>query len=119
MADRHILVVDDERQSADLLKLVLESSDAERTIEVAYDGVQAVDKARAQRPDVVIMDLEMPRMDGEDAASLIAEVYARNPPLLIALSGNVLRLSALEGRGPFQHRLRKPVDFDRLMALVE
>lgn len=118
MTGRHILVVDDERQSADLLKLILESEDRERTVAVAYDGQQAVAMARAHRPDIVIMDLEMPLMDGEDAASVIASAYRFNAPLLIALSGNVLRLNALETSGPFQHRLRKPLDFDALMPLL-
>ena len=118
MAGRHILVVDDERQAADLLKLILEAEEGDRTVAVAYDGQQAVAMAQARRPDIVIMDLEMPLMDGEDAASFIAAQYHFNPPLLIALSGNVLRLADLEAAGPFQHQLRKPVDFAVLMPLL-
>jgi len=113
----HLLIVDDEREAAELLKIILEENPRVQSVAVAYDGMEAVDQARRHKPDIVIMDLEMPRMDGEQAAHLILAEYAAQPPRLIALSGNILRLQALRN-GPFHAHLGKPVDFSALDAVI-
>lgn len=61
MAQR-ILVVDDERPIAEILKFTLEREGYE--VDVAYDGLEAVEKARRQPPDLIILDIMLPRLDG-------------------------------------------------------
>jgi two-component system alkaline phosphatase synthesis response regulator PhoP len=61
-----ILVVDDEVAIVRMLKDRLESAGFE--VLTAYDGAQAVEVARQERPDLIIMDVTMPRMDGLTAA---------------------------------------------------
>ena len=56
----------------------------------AHDGQQAVEIALRQRPDVVLMDLRMPRVDGMAAAQAILSHYRENPPCIIAVSASTL-----------------------------
>ena len=66
---RHILVVDDEPQIAGIVRDYLER--AGYRVTVAGDGADAVVKARAERPDLVVLDLTLPRMDGLDVTRAI------------------------------------------------
>ena len=68
---RRILVVDDNRDSADSLAMMLRLTGHE--IRTAYDGLEAVAAAAAFRPDVVLLDIGMPRMNGYEACRRIRE----------------------------------------------
>lgn len=74
VAARKVLLVDDAEELRELYRVALERSSAYRVVAEAADGVQAVEAARAQQPDVVLLDLAMPRMDGMAALPLIREV---------------------------------------------
>jgi DNA-binding response OmpR family regulator len=67
-----VLVVDDERVIADTLVLILERQGFDAI--AVYDGESAVDTADAFRPDALISDVIMPRMNGIDAAIEISEI---------------------------------------------
>jgi CheY-like chemotaxis protein len=82
---RRILVVDDNRDSADSLVLLLRFSGSE--VEAAHDGLEAVEKAEAFRPDVVLMDIGMPKLNGYDAARRIREQPWGRSMVLIAQTG--------------------------------
>jgi two-component system response regulator VicR len=63
MAERKkILVIDDDKDIADLVKLVLETADFE--VEASSIPEGAYDKAKAWRPDAILLDLRMPKVDG-------------------------------------------------------
>lgn len=64
-----ILIVDDDRKIVDLVKAYLEK-DGYRVL-VAYDGLQALDLARQKRPDLIILDLMLPGMDGLDVCRVL------------------------------------------------
>ena len=88
-------------------------------VETAHDGLEAVDAAERFRPDVVLMDLGMPRLDGYAAARRIrAEEWGRKA-LVVALTGwgqdDVRALTLAAG---FDAHLVKPVDFDELTRLL-
>lgn len=116
MVPRRVLVADDEQRSADLLKEIIESEHPGDVVDVAYDGAQALAMAEANRPDIAVLDLEMPLLDGQAAAERIKARYADHPPVLVALSGNVSRLAAMRPGHPFARLLRKPLDVDELFA---
>lgn len=59
---KKIMVVDDEPDTVDLVKLVLETEGYE--ISVAYSGQEALDMIKVDRPDLVLLDIMMPQMDG-------------------------------------------------------
>ena len=115
---RAILVADDHPTNASLLVDLLEPIGF--TVTTAADGEQAVARARAQRPDLVLMDLRMPGVDGYAATRAIREVYADNPPKIIGVSASTFepdRVACHEaGCAEF---LAKPFHEDQLFAAVE
>lgn len=62
---KRILVVDDERHIVRLVQVNLERQGYQ--VLTAYDGVECLEKARAEKPDLIILDVMMPRMDGFEA----------------------------------------------------
>ncbi|GHC98338.1 response regulator [Pseudorhodoferax aquiterrae] len=113
-----ILIVDDEHDSADLLGMLLEMHFPDAGFFVAYGGREALDHATSQRPVAAVLDLEMPGMNGESLAHALRQKFVDRPPLLIALSGNVLLLSQIRANGAFDHHLSKPADTDALVHLL-
>jgi PAS domain S-box-containing protein len=119
LARRHVLVVDDNRDAADSLRLLLQGDGAE--VEVRYDGPAAL-QALAQMaapPDVLILDIGMPGMDGY----AVARQVRQNPRLqglrIIALTGwgqSVDRMRSHDNG--IDHHLTKPVDWTTLQRLV-
>lgn len=59
---KKIMIVDDEPDTVDLVKLVLETEGYETS--VAYSGQEALDKISVERPDLVLLDIMMPHLDG-------------------------------------------------------
>jgi signal transduction histidine kinase/ActR/RegA family two-component response regulator len=115
---RKVLVVDDNADAADTLNVLLGMDGF--AVSTAYDGVAAVAQAGAAAPDVVIMDIGMPGMDGYDAARLIRQQPGGDNILLIALTGwgqSTDRKRASEAG--FDHHLVKPVDYELLMQCLQ
>ena len=70
-----VLVVDDSEDLRELISMVLERHpEGWRVVATAAEGQAAVDKARASQPDLVLLDIAMPVMDGMQALPLIREV---------------------------------------------
>ena len=66
-----ILIADDHALFRRAIRSLIESDEAYRVCGEARDGIDAVDKVRQLRPDVVLMDINMPRMDGLQATEII------------------------------------------------
>jgi CheY-like chemotaxis protein len=114
-----VLLLDDQREVADMLAEILAIYFPHALIRVAYTGEQAIEMAVDQRPSVAIFDLEMAGVGGEGAALALRSGVRPQPlPMMIALSGNVLRLAQLREAGPFDHLLSKPVDIATLVKLM-
>ncbi len=69
MTKRKILVVDDDRKIVELVRLYLEK-DGYRVL-VAYDGLKALELARQRRPDLIVLDLMLPGVDGLDVCRIL------------------------------------------------
>jgi len=114
---RRVLVVDDNHDSADSLAALLKIMGNEVT--TAYDGAQAVEIAAALRPEVVLLDIGMPVLDGFEACRRIREQPWGRAMHLIALTGwgqhEDRRRSQEAG---FDAHLVKPVDADDLIRAV-
>ncbi len=92
--DRHILVVDDEERMVRFIRLNLEH-DGFRVSE-AYNGTQAINKIRSQLPDLVLLDVMMPDMDGFEVLRIIREVSSVPVIMLTAKGEEDDRVRGLE-----------------------
>jgi len=116
-AKRRILVVDDNKDAATTLAMLLKLTGNET--HTRFDGLAGVEAAEALRPQVVLLDISMPVMDGYQACRLIKEKPWAKDTLLIALSGygqdEDKRRSKEAG---FAEHLVKPVDLAQLTTLL-
>jgi len=112
-----ILVADDNRDTAESLAAMLRLMG--HRVETADDGLGAVQAAAGTRPDIVLMDIGMPRMNGYEAARRIREQPWGVGLPLVALTGwgqEADRRRAFEAG--FDHHLTKPVDPSSLRRLL-
>jgi signal transduction histidine kinase/ActR/RegA family two-component response regulator len=117
MTARRILVVDDERLSAiGLQKLLVRQGHAIRT---AHDGLEALEVADAFRPEVMLLDIGLPRLDGYEVAQHIRQQPWGQGMVLIALTGwgQASDRQRSQAAG-FDHHLVKPVDSAVLRQLL-
>jgi PAS domain S-box-containing protein len=112
-----VLVADDNRDAAESLGALLEMLGSE--VALAYDGVQAVEAARSFKPDVALLDIGMPELDGYAAARRIRSESGARPVKIVALTGwgqDEDRRRAREAG--FDEHLVKPAELDALRALL-
>jgi two-component system, chemotaxis family, chemotaxis protein CheY len=115
-----VLVIDDHDDTRELIRVVLEH--AGHDVTVAADGDEGLHHYRTARPDLVVVDIFMPRLDGMGLiASLRAETGARAKILAISAGwnlrgGDVLQDAARRGA---DRVLRKPLDLDALIGVVK
>jgi CheY-like chemotaxis protein len=114
---RRILIVDDNRDSAESMAMLLQLSG--HATWIAYDGHAALALATEHAPEVVLLDIGLPGMDGYQVARKLRELPQTCDSLLIALTGygqaDDRRRSAEAG---FDGHFVKPVDIDALHALI-
>ncbi|MGD0960059.1 MAG: response regulator [Methylomonas sp.] len=110
-----VLLIDDNRDIADSLAVWFEQIGHHVT--VAYDGAQGLAAAQAQAPDVILLDIGLPDLDGYQVAKKLREQPCSQRALIIALSGYAPSKQALEAAG-FDHHLIKPPKFNQLRDLI-
>lgn len=114
----HILIADDYPDAAEMLaEIVTEFAAVAISLETAYDGRQALAAAWLRRPDVALLDIDMPVMTGIEAA-LGIRALSSPLPLLIAITGNAGHQRSPRTREAFDHILIKPFEIDELIALL-
>lgn len=114
---RRILIADDNRAWVDSLAIVLRGQG--HTVHTAYGGRRAIEIAEDLKPDVVILDIEMPEVSGYEAARQLRRRLSRHRPTLIALtvwSDDMDK--ALAREAGFDHHLSKPMAFDDLIRIL-
>jgi CheY-like chemotaxis protein len=111
-----ILVVDDSPDVADSLGLLLTMMGHE--VRTASDGVEGIQTADVFRPDLVLLDLGMPRMNGYDTARAIRQQPWGKGVVLIALTGWSQDDRHCIQEAGFDHYLVKPVEPDTLKQLL-
>ena len=114
---RRILVADDFPQSAETLARLLEKDGNE--VQIAEDGLAAVEAAAEFLPDVVLMDIAMPRLDGYQAAKRIRQQPWGKQMILIALTGWGQQQDRRRTQeAGFDAHLTKPVNYEAIITLL-
>jgi CheY-like chemotaxis protein len=117
LTSRRILVVDDNRDAAESLAMMLRLEGNE--VDMAFDGEGAISATATFHPDVVLMDLGMPKVDGYEAARAIRRDAGCHDVVLIALTGWGGDLDRqLSQAAGFDRHLVKPVVPTELLALL-
>lgn len=115
---RRILVVDDNRDGAASLAMMLQILGCE--VSVAHDGIEALETAATFRPDIVLMDLGMPRLNGYEAGKRLRQQPGGDKLVLIALTGWGQESDRQRTReAGFNYHLVKPVDPATLQGLLD
>jgi len=115
MKPLHILIAEDESLIRLGLKCILE--EAGHTVYAAEDGQAALELAETRTPDIAILDIRMPRMDGMEAAQ---RLYERSPiPILFLTAYGERELVEKAARLPIQGYLVKPLREAELFAMIQ
>lgn len=120
MADNlSVLIVDDSKIALAQLRAIIDDIDGAEVVDMAENGVGAVQSASTLRPDLILMDIVMPEMDGLSALRLL---HAKNPNVRVAM------VSSLGGSGSHAEEafrlgavqvIGKPYDPEQIAALIE
>jgi CheY-like chemotaxis protein len=113
-----VLVVDDQPETADTLALLLRQVGYE--VWIARDGNSALAAARSHHPDVVLLDIGLPDMEGYDVARQLHQRRSNRSPYLVAVTGHGEDVDRLRSeQAGLDLHLVKPVDPDTLTAILE
>ena len=117
MEAARILVVEDNRDTAETMEMLLELLG--HRVRIAHDGVAALDAARAMVPDLMLVDIGLPGMDGYEVARHVREDRRLDDVVLVALTGYGRHEDKQRAvAAGFDHHLVKPIDADGLGDLI-
>jgi DNA-binding NarL/FixJ family response regulator len=80
-----VLIADDRASMRLSVRLLLEGRHTELVVREAIDGVDAIEKAKKSRPDLILLDLAMPRLNGAEAATILKEDMPETPVILFTM----------------------------------
>jgi len=111
-----ILVVEDNPEVAKLLELILRREGYE--VMIAEDGVDALERFQLMSPDLVLLDIMLPRMDGYEVCNNIrAQFHSTVPVVMLSSLDSPLDMERSREVGASDH-IAKPFDKDQLLALI-
>jgi PAS domain S-box-containing protein len=114
---KRILLADDNRDAAESLAIILRLEGHE--VELAHDGSAALRAFSERRPDVALLDIGMPKVDGYEVARQIRAAPAGRGVTLIAITGWAQDSDKARSRAAgFDHHLTKPIEPDALIGLL-
>lgn len=116
LAGMKILLVEDSPDNQALISIVLQKSGAD--VEIASDGIEGVEKARAKDFSAIIMDVQMPRMDGHEATKTLRSYGYRKP--IVALTAHAMKEERERCTSSgFSNFLSKPLQREVMIDLLE
>ncbi|WP_420226310.1 ATP-binding protein [Pigmentiphaga litoralis] len=115
---RRVLIVEDNADAAEGMALLL--GERGHVVNVALDGVSGLDAARRLQPDVIILDIGLPLLDGYQLARELRASPATSRAVLVALSGYGQAADKLKSRSAgIDFHLVKPIDLASLEAVID
>jgi two-component system cell cycle response regulator DivK len=113
---KKVLIVEDYQDSRELMKMLIKSFGHE--VLLATNGNEAIEIVRQETPDLILMDIALPLMDGLTATEIIrtAEDIPEIPIVAITSHGNVVSEDAI--KAGCNEVINKPIDFSKLEPLI-
>ena len=115
---KSILIADDHETTRSLIRSFMESKDGFKVCGEAVDGVDAIEKAKELKPDLIILDLAMPRMNGAAAASVLKRTMPNVRIILFTMYDEVMG-KALAAAVRVDLVLAKPNGLHNMVAHVQ
>jgi DNA-binding NarL/FixJ family response regulator len=115
---KSILIVDDSATVRDVIRFFLEGQEDLSVCGEAVDGVDAIEKAKALQPDLILLDLAMPRMNGVEAASVLKGMMPKVPIILFTMYNEALGQSLASAVG-VSMVVSKPDGMGKLVQCVQ
>lgn len=113
----NILVVDDNRESAQTLGMMLELLGHE--VHIEYDGENAVKAAQETKPDMVLLDIGLPRVNGYEVCQKMRQLPELSRTIFVAQTGwGGERHCTLSREAGFDHHLVKPIEMKTLSGIL-
>ena len=116
---KKILIVDDEHDIVIILKMALEKEGYE--VEEAFDGVEALEKVTLFKPDLILLDIMMPKMDGHSVNLKLKEVEATSkiPVIIITGRGQLKELIQARQEISIAAYMEKPFTVSMLIGKIK
>ncbi len=111
-----ILIIEDDKAIVDVLRMILEHDGFK--IEHAYNGPQGLEKFSSFKPDVVLLDIRMPKMDGIEVLQEIRKIDTRSIVIMISGHGNIETAVQTTKLGAYDF-ISKPFDVERLKLTIQ
>ncbi len=111
-----VMIADDSEAIRMVLKDILEVGN-HRLVAEAKDGVEAVEKFKSEKPDLLLLDFAMPRKDGKSALKEIIDDNPRARVVMITASDNINTINECMNIGSSAFLL-KPFDFDNVLEVI-
>lgn len=113
---KRILVVEDNAELAKLLELILRRAGYD--VDIAEDGLQALDVFQKQSPDLVLLDIMLPHLDGyEVCARIRGEFHSDAPVIMLSSLDSPLDMERSREVGATDH-ISKPFDKNQLLEII-
>lgn len=118
MSKKRILVVEDEAEMVEAIRIRLEQANYE--VLVAGDGVEALEKARKEKPDLIILDIMIPKVDGYAVCSLLKRDVKSNTIPIIMLTAKAQESDRMVGLiAGADAYIAKPYHHEILLAKIK
>ena len=115
---KRVLIADDEEDVKDVMRMFLETRGYE--VETAYDGLDALDRVKAWRPDVVLLDIMMPVVDGIQVCKTIkADEATKKIPVIMVSAASKREKEGVAYEAGAEAYVLKPFDPEELARVVE
>ncbi len=115
MKAKKLLVIDDERSIRNTLKEILEYENYK--VDIAEDGIRALELIKKFKYNVILCDIKMPKMDGIEVLEEIFKLYTDIPVLMISGHGDIETAVEAMKKGAFDF-MEKPIDLNRLLINI-
>lgn len=115
LGGKNILVVDDAKENARLFKIYLDQTGA--FVDMAYNGLEAIDKVNQHKFDIIFLDLQMPELDGYQTIGRLRQLGFKNP--IVALTAHAMKEEQERTKAcGFDFHVSKPVKGEYLIKVA-